>query len=146
MNTDFKTNFLIGEENTVNITSTEKSRLTSGPFKLAQKVTHSLLTNIGDDIFDPDWGSNLLEVFRMPPSGDTAQTKTAFRLANMSVKKTQVDVLNQQSKMRITDENISSMLKKLTLKSVTPDLNNNTWEIDIDIETLNGDTLNISFP
>jgi len=139
---DFKVNFLEGENNIVNITSSNKSKLTSGIFALSQKVLHGLLTSIGEDYYDINWGGNLLTIFKIPilPSNRSK----VYSAVKDSLSKVKKDIIRDQSK--IPDLKEESLLVDLILIDVFPDIDNQVWKVDFSVVNGTGDRFPISLP
>ena len=142
MSIDFKINFLKQSDNTVDITSTQKTRMTGGIFALSQKIIHGLFTNVGDDIYNESWGGNLKPIFKIPVL-PTNKNKV-FTKVRESIKKVESDIISDQA--LLTDPSAESTLDAANLIDVFPDVDNRIWRIDMEVINKTGTRFAVSLP
>jgi phage baseplate assembly protein W len=136
-NIDFKVTFVRSEDGRVDITSTNRTIITSKINKLCQKIIHGLLTRIGDDILYPDWGCFLIDVLRKPYSVD--KKPEIYPQVFEAVEKVKNDIIKLQSNDVYDEVDDASLLKDLELIDVIANEVERQWEIDIRVYSLSGE-------
>ncbi len=102
-----------------------------GDYGLIQTLYKCLLTDPGNDAFDPDWGAGLMSGLR-PLHGDDAQG--AEKVVGAALSKATADLQGAYPILRITASRVEYVL----------DLT--SWQVDLLLETTDGQTLEVTLP
>lgn len=110
----------------------KSSSIVRGIEALLQKISKILLTVLGSDLYNPNYGSNLQVFLSYGPQQE--QEMTSY--ISMAVSQTESLIVTEQLDKELDD---SERLIDLTLQTVNK-INANDWEIEIFVQTAKNET------
>jgi phage baseplate assembly protein W len=110
----------------------KSSGIVRGIEALLQKISKILLTVLGSDLYNPNYGSNLQVFLSYGPQQE--QEMTSY--ISMAVSQTESLIVTEQLDKELDD---SERLIDLTLQTVNK-INANDWEIEIFVQTAKNET------
>ncbi len=106
-----------------------------GEYSLVQQITKCLLTNPGEDQFDPSYGSGLRVEIQGVPGQDVEKAKKIFSAALQKI-------MSDLKSPDIADP--VERLADLRLRNLQYDMLSTSWLADVEVETEAGSTFVIS--
>lgn len=100
--------------------------IVEGEYALVQRIVKNLLTELGEDQFDPDWGSGIASAL-LGLAGQ--QQEQAEQASTSALQKCQRDLLSSQP------ADPAGRLVSLRLRSITYDITSTSWVLEVDVET-----------
>lgn len=110
----------------------KNSGIVRGIETLLQKISKILLTVLGSDLYNPNYGSNLQVFLSYGPQ----QEQEMSSYISMAVSQTEDLIITEQLDKQLDD---SERLVELTLQAVNK-INANDWIIDIFVKTAKNET------